>query len=306
MTDIDSAIDRLLLAAAALDLPAPLNPAGEAELDALRAAVAPLRLPDDLVRLWRRLQGGPPGMIDRLDLMPVSQAIEFRAHPRRAERAAHDGATNPSGLASWSSTIPTGPAAAPYGRATSAISICGRSRLRWPTWSTPSRRRWSWGSPDPTRLAGSASSNGTTRPGIELKAERWPERRRGQRPDGPLAAALARAPGAGSGATPFRAAPPPPSPPSASSATRGPPRRRSAGRSGGCPGPPKGSGGPLDDGTGRLFVFVPPGADPFRLLQNGTPLELDVRPFDVDDDVGSTFDRSAFEAVATAVRRENP
>ena len=79
MTDIDAAIDRLLLAAAALDLPAPLNPAGEAELDALRAAVAPLRLPDDLVRLWRRLQGGPPMMIDRLDLMPVSQAIEFRA-----------------------------------------------------------------------------------------------------------------------------------------------------------------------------------------------------------------------------------
>ena len=39
MTDIDAAIDRLLLAAAALDLPAPLNPAGEAELEALRAAV---------------------------------------------------------------------------------------------------------------------------------------------------------------------------------------------------------------------------------------------------------------------------
>ena len=79
MTDVDSAIDRLLLAAAALDLPAPLNPVGEAQLDALRAAVAPLRLPHELVRLWRRLQGGPPGMIDRLDLMPVSQAIDFRA-----------------------------------------------------------------------------------------------------------------------------------------------------------------------------------------------------------------------------------
>ena len=91
MTDIDAAIDRLLLAAAALDLPAPLNPAGETELDALRAAVAPLRLPDDLVRLWRRLQGGPPGMIDRLDLMPVSQAIEFRGHPGLAEGALYGG-----------------------------------------------------------------------------------------------------------------------------------------------------------------------------------------------------------------------
>ena len=72
----------------------------------------------------------------------------------------------------------------------------------------------------------------------------------------------------------------------------------------GLTGSAEGSGGPLDDGTGRLFVFVPPGADPFRLLQNGTPLEIDVRPFGVDDDVGPTFDPSGFEAVATAVRRE--
>ena len=49
----------------------------------------------------------------------------------------------------------------------------------------------------------------------------------------------------------------------------------------GLTGSAEGSGGPLDDGTGRLFVFVPPDADTFRLLQNGTPLELDVRPFGV-------------------------
>ena len=128
-----------------------------------------------------------------------------------------------------------------------------------------------------------------------------------QRPCHPVAAALARDPGAGSGATRSRAVPRRRSPRSASSATAGRTRRRSAGRSGGCTGSAEGSGGPLDDGTGRLFVFVPPGADPFRLLQNGTPLELDVRPFDDGVDVGSSFDRSAFEAVATAVRRdENP
>ncbi len=75
----------------------------------------------------------------------------------------------------------------------------------------------------------------------------------------------------------------------------------------GLVGTAEGGGGPLDDGTGRLFVFVPRTADTFQLLQNGTPLELDVRPFDDGVEVGSTFDRSVFEAVATAVRREeNP
>ena len=196
MTDIDAAIDRLLLAAAALDLPAPLNPAGEAELDALRAAVAPLRLPDDLVRLWRRLQGGPPGMIDRLDLMPVSQAIEFRG--------IHDG---PRALLTiafesqwsrfWSSTSRRGRRRRRLG------GRCRRFRLRE---VAPSLA-------DLVDSVATAMELGIARP-HEVGGFRildWDERRlgppesralagppTGQRPDDWLATALARAPGPGS------------------------------------------------------------------------------------------------------------
>ena len=303
MTDIDSAIDRLLLVAAALDLPAPLNPAGEAELDALRAAVAPLRLPDDLVRLWRRLQGGPPGMIDRLDLMPVSQAIEFRA--------IHDG---PNALltmayeSQWSRFVELDD---PNGAGGGAVweGDVGDFDLREVAPSLADlvdavATAMELGIARPYEVGGFRILQWDDAAWDRLKAERWPERR-------VVSALTARWPPRWlelQGLDPGDARPRGATTTIAALRELGSGWTDTATISGtirGLSGSAEGSGGPLDDGTGRLFVFVPPGADPFRLLQNGTPLELDVRPFDDGVDVGSSFDRSAFEAVATAVRRED-
>ena len=302
--DIDEAIGRLLEVASELDLPAPLNPAGEAELDALRAAVAPLRLPDDLVRLWRRLQGGPPGMIDRLDLMPVSQAIEFRA--------IHDG---PNALltiafeSQWSRFVELDD---PNGAGGGAVweGDVGDFDLREVAPSLADlidavATAMELGIARPYEVGGFRILQWDDAAWDRLKAERWPER-------GVVSALTTRlAASAGSSsrgwirATPVPAAPRRRSRRSASCGNGWTDTATISGTIRGLTGSAEGSGGPLDDGTGRLFVFVPPGADPFRLLQNGTPLELDVRPFDDGVDVGSSFDRSAFEAVATAVRRED-
>ena len=301
--DIDAAIDRLLEIAAALDLHAPLNPAAEAELDALRAGAAPLRLPDDLVRLWRRLQGGPPGMIDRLDLMPVSQAVEFRAitdGPRALLTVAFesqwsrfvelDDPNGAGGSAVWEGDVgdfdlrEVAPSLADLVDAVATAMELGIAR--------------------PYEVGGFRILQWDDAAWDRLKAERWPERR-------VVSAVTARWPPRWlelQGLDPGDARPRGATTTIAELRELGNGWTDTATISGtirGLSGSAEGSGGPLDDGTGRLSVFVPPGADPFRLLQNGTPLELDVRPFDEGVDVGSSFDRSAFEAVATAVRRED-
>lgn len=303
MTDIDEAIDRLLLAAAALDLAAPLNPAGEPELDALRAAVAPLRVPNDLVRLWRRLQGGPPMMIDRLDLMPVSQAVRFRADHdwpdalltiayeshqfRLVELEDADGA---GGGAVWDAEFSVDEireVAPSLADLVDAVATAMEQGIAQP-YEVGGFRVLDW-----DRDAWDA-----------LKADRWPNCRtvsvRTTRwlPRWLEIEGLDPADALPRGATTTIAA----------LRDLGDAWTAAVTLSGtirGLTGSAEGSAGPLDDGTGRLFVFVPPEADTFRLLQNGTPLELDVRPFGVDDDVGPTFDPSGFEAVATAVRRED-
>ena len=58
---IDSAIDRYLSAAERAGAPEPDGPALERDLEAVRTAVAPLRLSDDVLAMWRRLQS-PPAM----------------------------------------------------------------------------------------------------------------------------------------------------------------------------------------------------------------------------------------------------
>jgi hypothetical protein len=58
---IHAAIDRYLGAASRAGVPKPDGPAAERDLDAIRNAIAPLVLPDDVLVMWRRLQA-PPGM----------------------------------------------------------------------------------------------------------------------------------------------------------------------------------------------------------------------------------------------------
>ena len=58
---ITAAIDRYLAAAARAGAPVPDGPATEDDLDAVRTAIAPLTLSDDVIAMWRRLQA-PPAM----------------------------------------------------------------------------------------------------------------------------------------------------------------------------------------------------------------------------------------------------
>jgi hypothetical protein len=53
---IDAAIDRYLGAASRAGVPEPDGPATDRELAAVRDAIAPLRLADDVIAMWRRLQ----------------------------------------------------------------------------------------------------------------------------------------------------------------------------------------------------------------------------------------------------------
>jgi hypothetical protein len=62
-------------ATALAGFPSPSDPASEADLARVREMVAPLRVPDDLERLWRRFQDGPRDIIDTRDLMPIEFVI---------------------------------------------------------------------------------------------------------------------------------------------------------------------------------------------------------------------------------------
>jgi hypothetical protein len=303
MTDIDVAIDRLLRAAAAMDIPGPLNPAGEAEVQAVRAAVAPLRVPDDLERLWRRLQEGPPQMIDRLDLMPVAQILAFR------------------GMHDWPNALLTMAYAShwfhfvelhdPDGTGGGAVweGAYGDDDIKEVAPSLADlidavATAWEDGLAPPYEIGGFRLPNWDDEAWERRKAELWPDRRsvaarivrwppRWLEIQG-LDLADARARGATTTIAALR--------------ELGDAWTDTATVSGsirGLSGSVQGSGGPLDDGTGRLFVFVPPSADRFQLLQNGRLVEMDLRPFGDGVEVGSGFLPSGFEAVATAVRRDD-
>jgi hypothetical protein len=58
---IDNAIDRYIAAAGRAGAPGPDGPATEGDLDSVRTAIEPLRLSDDVMAMWRRLQA-PPAM----------------------------------------------------------------------------------------------------------------------------------------------------------------------------------------------------------------------------------------------------
>ena len=65
---IDNALDRYLDAASRAGAPRPEGPATERDLDAVGTAIAPLKLSDDVIAMWRRFQAPQamphPGWID--------------------------------------------------------------------------------------------------------------------------------------------------------------------------------------------------------------------------------------------------
>jgi hypothetical protein len=303
MSDIDQAVDRLLRTAAMMGVPAPLNPARDAEIDAVRAAVAPLRVPDDLERLWRRLQEGPPQMVDRLDLMPVSQVLEFR------------------GIHDWPKALLTMAYASHWfhfvelndpdgtGGGTVWEGAYGDDDIKEVAPSLPDlidavAAAWEDGLAPPYEVGGFRVVNWDDEGWERRKAELWPDRRS-------VPARIVRWParwleiqGLDLGDARARGA----TTTIAALRELGDAWTDTATVSGsirGLSGSMQGSGGSLDDGTGQLFVFVSPGADPFQLLQNGRLVELDLRPFGDGVEVGSGFRREGFEAVATAVRRDD-
>ena len=72
---IDSSIDRYLSAAERAGAPEPDGPALERDLESVRTAVAPLRLSDDVIAMWRRLQS-PPAM-PYPDWIDARTALDF-------------------------------------------------------------------------------------------------------------------------------------------------------------------------------------------------------------------------------------
>jgi hypothetical protein len=286
-----------------MDIPAPLNPAGDADIEAVRAAVAPLRIPDDLERLWRRLQDGPDGMIDRLDLLPMSSVLEFRAMhdwPNALLTVAYeshqfrlvelDDADGTGGGMVWEAEF--------------SVDDIREVAPSLPALIDAVATAWEVGIAHPYEVGGFRALQWDFDAWERRKADLWPTRHM-------VPAQITRwLPRwlAIQGMDPADARPRGATMTIAALRELGAAWTDSVTLSGairGLAGTMEGSAGPLDDGTGRLIVFVPPSADPFRLLQNGTTIELDVRPFDDGVVVGPTFDRSAFEAVATAVRRDD-
>jgi hypothetical protein len=300
VTDIDTAIDRLLRAASAADLPAPLNPASDAEIEALRVALLPLRIPSDLERLWRRLQDGVPGMIDRSDLLRVTGAVEFRdTHewPNALLTIAYmshwfhlvelDGPDGTGGGTVWevgftdleirevapslSLLLDAAAAACEMGIATPYDAGAFRT-VDWDdeAWERLKADRW------PDRRTASARVTGWPRRWLELEGL-------------DLGDAIPR--GATTTVGALRAL---------GQAWRDP--ATLGGTITSLFGSMDGAAVVFDDGSGELVVFVPRMADPFQLLAHRALLELDVRPFE-GVEPGPAFNPTAIEAVATAVRR---
>lgn len=72
---IGAAIDRYLAAAGRAGAPGPDGPATERDLDAVRTTIAPLRLSDDVIAMWQRIQA-PPAM-PYPDWIDARTALEF-------------------------------------------------------------------------------------------------------------------------------------------------------------------------------------------------------------------------------------
>lgn len=305
MDDLDGAVDRILHAAALVDLPAPANPATDADIDALRAAVAPLLVPDELVRLYLRFQEGPPSLIDGYDLLSTENVIEQRQFqlenpdwPRALLPICYE--SHQFRLLELHDPDGTGGGAvwdAAYADddlrevAPSLTALLGAAAVGWES-----------GVASPYEYGGYRSVTWDFEAWLAIKARLLPAVRTvGAWPTRWLPRWLAI-----EGLDPHDAVPRGATATVASLRDDAAPtwtgERTLAGAVTSLMGSGEASSIVLDDGTGELLVYVPRSADPFRLLRVRSPLELDV--VSAGDRAYAAPFAGPFEAVATAVRRD--
>jgi len=303
--DIDEPVDRILRVAASLDLPPTANPATDAEIESLRALVAPLRLPEEVERLYRRFQDGPPSMIDGLDAMlPIATSIEFRRDhdwPHALLSVAYEshqfrfvelhGPDGSGGGTIWSSAYADEHIVEVAPSLSALLEVVAEA--------------WERGVATPyTQADGYRSIEWDFDAWESLKAERLPKPRRvSVRPTRWLPRWLEI-----EGLDPRDAIPRGAT--STVAAVLGQGRAWTdvvtlVGTIRNLVGTGVASSAVLDDGTGELVVLVPRAIDPFRLFRVGGPIALDVRPLTDPGEVPTLFEASAFEAIATAVRRDD-
>ncbi len=299
MTDIDAAIERLLRAIDRAGAPAPSNPASDADLEALRAMVAPLRVPDDLERLWRRFQDAPSQIIDTLELQPVDLTIDFAPYTNQSRALL---------------LIASGGDRHRYVELHGAGDIDGGAVWAGGTFEPELRElapsvavlidvtavAWERGIVRPIGVVDVPRVKWDEEAWDRLKAELLPAGRvAGARPSGWLPRWLAV-----EGLDPRDVMP---KGPTASIGTL-----LAQGRMVAQPATIRGriislaTGEALavtvDDGTGEVLVYVPREADRFGIIRIGETFELDVRQIPADLEVVPPFDAAQFDALATTVR----
>lgn len=301
MTSVDAAIERLLRAyEAAGGKVEEFDPVAEADLDALRLSVAPLRLPTDIEALWRRFQvDGVPGIIDTHSLAPVEVAIGAQGHTFQSRALLSiggdgqtrcflelDDARGAGGGAVWTvdefapELREAAPSVASLLDATAAAWERGVARLSpahpfpWAVWDQDAWARLKAEMLPAGRLAGSRPRGWLPR---WLAAERLTAADVEPRGATTTVAALLAA---GEG---WRTA----------ETIRG--RVSSLVSAIAC-------GATIDDGTGRMAVYIPREADLFALLRFDHDIELDVRRFPAGTQVEPPFDADGFDGLAVFVR----
>ena len=300
MTDIDAAIDRLLRAVALAGAPAPSEPASDADLQAVRTMVAPLRVPNDLEKLWRRFQEGPRGLIDTLDFLPIELAIDYAPYTNqsRALLMIASGGDQHRFIELHGPDIDDG----------GTIWASGTFE--------PDMRELAPSLADLIDVTAVAWERGIVRPTDEirvpmvewdeaaweqLKAERLPIGRLvGAVPSGWLPRWLAV-----EGLDPGDVTPKGPTAAIGTLLEQGSTLTQPTtirGRITSVLVTAEAQGVTVDDGTGELSVYVPREADRFGVTRIGDAFEFDVSPFPPDLAVDPPFDATGFHALATAVR----
>ena len=301
MTRIEEAIDRLVRAyLTAGGSAAEFDPATAAELDALRQSVAPQLLPREMTVLWGTFQElGVPGIIDTNPLCRVETAIGAQGHTFQSRALLSigsggrarcflelDDAGGSGGGAVWTCEefSPEMREAAP-----SLAALLDATATAWERGIV----RLSEAHPFPWAAWDEAAW-------ARLKAELLPRGRiAGSRPSGWLPRWLAA-----EGLIATDVVPRGPSSTIDALLAKGDAWRTAEtvrGRVVSLVGA-NASGATLDDGTGRITVYVPPGVDSFALVRFHGDIELDVERFPPNVVVEPPFDADAFDAVARSVR----
>jgi hypothetical protein len=282
----------------------PDAPPVDDDLAALRMAVAPLRLPDELVSVWRRFGGGPRWLVAGLDLYSPRACIDFRdlvLMPRCLLLIGGEGhgqcwlemhgPDDLDGGAVWGGDLEEGEV---YPIAPSLVALIAVTTVAWEQGvfrrapdGRPHDVSADWDAWQP-RAAAMLPRGEVVQ---TADVERWPARwlalegldPADARPRGGTThvAGLALADGR----------------------LRHP--SRVSGRVTGVTGILAASGGSvvrLDDGSGVLRIYVPRRADPFRLVRPGDRIEVDVEPVPADPAPDPIVDLAWVQAIATGVR----